>query len=170
MKTKKYTISYLLDEGGSANFYKLKESKNLAFKEFRSKQEAQFAYKIQQKLSKLGLAPKIYGKIHKQTIECEGFYAQDKWYSYTGWGYITQIVRISKRLSRKKIQELVDKIYIKTKLKFWDCHEYNIGKYRNNYVCIDTGKESFDNACNAWGMKNPGPKCEECNKYRCYCQ
>jgi len=165
MKTKskiKFTAKFLTDEGGSASFYILKESKTLGFKEFNSKPQAEYAYKIQKKLARLGLAPKVHGKICKlKFANCDDY--------YTGWGFLTQIVKTSKRLSRQKIQKLVNDIRKKARLSFWDCHEYNIGIYRNKYVCIDTGKESFDENCNAWGMENPGPFCSECKKYSCKC-
>ena len=157
----KFTAKLLLDEGGSASFYKLKESKTLGFKEFHTKAQAEYAYKIQKKLAKLGLSPKVYGKIQRISFE--------NWHELTGWGYLTQLVSIKSKLSRKKIQQLVDNIRKKTKLSFWDCHEYNIGVYRNKYLCIDTGKESFDANCNSWGLDNPGPICDSCNKYICKC-
>lgn len=158
----KYTIKYHTDEGGSVQFYHLVESKYLGFKEFYNKRQAQYAYNVQKKLSKLGLAPKVRGKICRLKIQ--------HWHEKSNWGFITQIVKCGrKKLSRKKIQELVNAIYEKTGLRFWDCHDYNIGILRNKYVCIDTGKESFDRECNAWGMENPGPKCYECNRYECHC-
>lgn len=161
MKTK-YTAKFLTDEGGSASFYILKESKTLGFKEFNSKPQAEYAYKIQKKLARLGLAPKVYGKICKlKFANCDDY--------YTGWGFLTQIAKIRKKLSRKKIQELVDNIHKKAKLLFWDCHEYNIGILNNKYVCIDTGRESFDSICNSWGNMNPGPFCKECGKHSCSC-
>jgi hypothetical protein len=162
MKTK-YTAKFLIDEGGSAGFYTLKESKTIGFKEFNSRAKAKYAYKIQKKLSKLGLAPKVYSKI------CRLNFSDDSIKCRTGWGFLTQIVKIRKKLSLKKIQQLVDDIAKKAKLYFWDCHEYNIGIYRNRYVCIDTGKESFDPLSNAWGSINPGPLCVECNEYGCAC-
>jgi hypothetical protein len=60
----KYTIkndSY--DEGGSAEFYHIKENKSLGFKQFGSKRSATTAYNKQKLLSKHNLAPKIIGKI-----------------------------------------------------------------------------------------------------------
>jgi hypothetical protein len=167
MKTR-YTAKFLTDEGGSAGFYSLKESRTIGFKEFSSKSKANYAYKIQKKLARLGLAPKVYGKICKIAIEARDF-CGDKWLESSGWGFLTQIVKIKKRLSRKKIQDLVDNIKQKAKLSFWDCHEYNIGVHRNKYVCVDTGRESFDSNCDSWGMGTPGPFCRECNKYTCKC-
>lgn len=164
MKTK-FTAKFLTDQGGSAGFYLLKESKTIGFKEFNSKSKAEYAYKIQKKLARLGLAPKVYGKICKLKFSDSIGWGSDS----TGWGFLTQIVKISKRLSRKKIQKLVDDIRKKARLSFWDCHEYNIGVYKNKYVCIDTGKESFDSSCDSWGMGTPGPFCRQCNKYTCKC-
>jgi len=159
----KYTAKFMTDEGGSSCFYILKESRTLGFKEFDSKTTANICYKNQLKLSKLGLAPKVYGKVCKIKMDCYDHF------EYTGWGFITQIVKVKKRLSRKKIQELVDKIYKTTNLKFWDCHYFNIGIIKNKYVCIDTGLESFDEDCNAWGNIDPGPLCAYCNKFICNC-
>lgn len=167
-KQSKYTAVFLSDEGGSAGFYRLKESKTIGFKEFLSKKDANFAYKTQQKLAKLGLSPKIYGKVCKIKIEHK-FFNEDRWFGSTGWGFLTQIVKISKKLSRQKIQKLVNDIRKKARLSFWDCHEYNIGVYKNKYLCIDTGRESFDSSCDSWGMGTPGPFCSECNKYTCKC-
>lgn len=167
MRTKnssKYTAKFLSDEGGSAVFYRLNESKTLGFKEFRSKKDANFAYRTQKKLAKLGLAPKVYGKVCRIRV-----HIYDDYYERTGWGFITQIVKIRKRLSRQKIQNLVNNIHKKAKLYFWDCHEYNIGIYRNKYLCIDTGRESFDRDCDAWGFGTPGPLCPDCNKLTCNC-
>jgi hypothetical protein len=74
----------------------------------------------------------------------------------------------------KEIQSLVEEIYQKTGLKFWDCHWYNVGTVKRHnkrkVVCIDTGKESFDGDSNAWGFADPGPKCSYCNRYKCKCE
>jgi len=168
----KYTIDTESDgEGGCAEFYRIKENPNLGFKQFRNKTFATSAYKKQKMLSKLGLAPKVYGKVCKIKIEYPHFSSE------TNWGYITEKAKIckpslmEKRL--KQIQSLVEDIEKNTKLKFWDCHYWNIGyitrKNKAKLVCIDTGTESFDPDCNAWGNENPGPKCTECNNFFCEC-
>ena len=167
-KKSKYTAKFMTDEGGSSCFYILKESKTLGFKEFDCKEKANSAYKIQVKLSQLGLSPKVYGKVCKINIETRDFNG-DAYLVSSGWGFITQKVKVKKRLSLKKIQKLVDDIKQKAELSFWDCHEYNIGIYRNKYVCIDTGKESFHYNCDAWGLGSPGPLCPDCNKVTCNC-
>jgi len=171
----KYTItcdsSDSYDEGGSAEFYRIAEDKNLGFKQFRDKKFANRAYKKQKLLSKFGLAPKVYGKICR--IQIETPYYND----LSGWGYVTERAKVLDEKVMKKrlneIQKLVDTINKKTKLKFWDCHYYNIGYIKRNnkakLVCIDTGSESFDSNSNAWGFSKPGPKCNYCKRYQCSC-
>lgn len=175
----KYTIDINhFDEGGSAEFYDIKEDKNLGFKQFRNKRHATLAYKKQKLLSRFGLAPKVYGKVCRLEIKIKNFGGEEYTYSdYTNWGYVTEKARIAdekvmkKRL--KEIQSLVESIEKKTKLKFWDCHYWNVGYIKRNnkakLVCIDTGTESFDSSSNAWGFENPGPKCDYCKKYQCKC-
>lgn len=169
-----YTIDYSdwFDEGGYSQFYPLIEDKTLGFKEFYNKSHATKARNIQLKLSKFDLAPKVYTKVCKLSMKDN----QDSDFTMTSdWGYVTEMAYIKnpKKKSLKQIQELVDEIYEKTNLKFWDCHYFNIGlvkrKGRKKLVCIDTGKESFDGLANAWGNSDPGPKCTYCNKYKCSC-
>lgn len=168
----KYTldIDYCSD-GGSAEFFPIKENQNLGFKQFASKKYANRAYNRQKLLSKLCLAPKVYGKVCRLN-------AQDEEVTYkTNWGFITEKAKIldekvmKKRL--KEIQSLVNNIQKKAHLKFWDCHYWNVGYIRRNnrakLVCIDTGNESFNRDCDAWGMGTPGPKCSYCKKYQCRC-
>jgi hypothetical protein len=94
----------------------------------------------------------------------------------TNWGYITEIADTVQHgdISLHIIQNLVDSIYKKCGLKFWDCHYDNIGLVKRNrkqqLVCIDTGKESFSGLCNAWGFSDPGPRCNYCFKYQCRCE
>ena len=93
------------------------------------------------------------------------------------WGYVTvKAAEVEEDYSEKSLQQLqklVEKIYDKTQLKFWDCHWWNIGiiKYRKKprVVCIDTGSESFIRDYNAWGFNTPGPRCDLCDKYQCKC-
>jgi hypothetical protein len=170
----KYTVeTQFCDEGGSVEFYCIKEDKNLGFKQFKSKKAALSAYKKQKLLSKYKLAPKVIGQVCKLLFS-------SKTNEETNWGYITEMAVLLENavLNKNKryilIQELVDNIYAKTRLKFWDCHYFNVGIIvRNNKkipVCIDTGKESFDPNCNAWGFGDfPGPKCRKCDTFQCIC-
>ena len=162
---KKYSINFLESEGGSAQFYSITGHKKIGFKEFFNKRLATKSYSVQKKLAKLGLAPKVYGNLRRLPFK-------DTPYK-SNWGYVTQVVSVGTRVSRKKIQNLVDQIYAETKLKFWDCHKYNVGKIGcgKDYklVIIDTGPESFTANANAWGNENPGPKCGYCFKYKCNC-
>jgi hypothetical protein len=160
------------DEGGYCQFYPIKGHSFLGFKEFRSKRKANYSRSVQKELSKFDLAPKIYSPVCKLKF----FDRDDPDYDcISDWGYVTEVAEDiqPKKLSLAKIQNLVNEIYEKSGLKFWDCHYYNIGLVdRNNtqkLVCIDTGKESFDGYANAWGFAEPGPKCSYCNKYQCRC-
>lgn len=168
----KYTIGLdSWDEGGSAEFYNIKENRNLGFKQFRNKRFANIAYQKQKLLSKFGLAPKVYGKVCKLSI------SSIYWNGVSGWGFITEKAKVfsDHKMSKKlpEIQFLVENIEKKTKLKFWDCHYSNVGYVKRNnkvkLVCLDTGTESFDRNCNAWGFENPGPKCSSCKRYQCKC-
>jgi|688.fasta_scaffold01544_23 hypothetical protein len=168
----KYTIHDdgfgCFEEGGCAEFYWIKEDKTLGFKQFGSKKSAKIAYDKQKLLSKFDLAPKVVGKITKLKYQ---------WGDDTDWGYVTERAKIldekvmKKRL--KDIQNLVETIENKTRLRFWDCHYWNVGYVKRNnkakLVCIDTGAESFSSIANAWGFGKPGPKCDYCSRYQCRC-
>jgi hypothetical protein len=168
----KYTIELNSSgEGGSAEFYDIKEHKDRGFKQFRNKKFANAAYQKQKLLSQYGLAPKVYGKVCKLKIRHQSICID------TNWGYVTEKAKIVDenimKNKLKQIQFLVENIEKKTKLKFWDCHYWNIGyikrKNKTKLVCIDTGSESFSSLSNAWGLSSPGPKCDYCNKYQCDC-
>jgi hypothetical protein len=170
----KYLIDYSgwFREGGYCQFYPIKNHKNLGFKEFRSKNKAQYALSTQKKLAKFDLAPKVYSAVCTLSFAPE----DDTWLpDSSDWGYVTEIAREGKEkfVPLKDIQELVNSIREKTGLKFWDCHWFNVGLVKrsgkNKLVCIDTGKESFDGLSNAWGFSDPGPKCNYCDKYQCRC-
>jgi hypothetical protein len=168
----KYTIHDdgfgCFEEGGCAEFYWIKEDKTVGFKQFGSKKSATIAYNKQKLLSKFDLAPKVIGKITKLKYE---------WGDDTNWGYVTERAKILDENVMKKrlrdIQNLVETIENKTRLRFWDCHYWNVGYVKRNnkakLVCIDTGPESFSSIANAWGMATPGPKCGYCNRYCCCC-
>lgn len=170
-----YLIDYSdwFDEGGYCQVYPIKNKKDWVFKEFRNKKKAQESYKHHKLLAKFDLAPKIYSKITRLEFAEDDGYKPDE---PSDWGYITELAKTypaNTTIKQEHIQELVDTIYTKTGLKFWDCHWYNVGLVARNdqtkLVCIDTGKESFDGISNAWGNLLPGPKCNYCNEYQCKC-
>jgi hypothetical protein len=152
-----YLIDYSdwFDEGGYCQVYPIKDKKDLIFKEFRNKKKAQESYRYHKKLVKYDLAPKIYSKICKLEFAPEqDMYELDP----SDWGYVTELAKTFKprtKITMADIQHLVDDIYDKTGLKFWDCHWFNVGVVKRGkkkkIVCIDTGKESFDGDSNAWG-------------------
>jgi hypothetical protein len=156
--------------GGYCTLYSISDEPQLAFKEFISKSRAEYARKIQKKLSKLDLAPKVISTLCKMKYDI--LFPNQK----SGWGYISEVAfTIQKKndISLKAIQKLVDEIFDKTKLKFWDCHWQNIGYVirsgKKKLVCIDTGKETWNGYANYFGNSDPGPKCSYCLKYQCKC-
>lgn len=173
--TEKYLIDYSgwFDEGGYCQVYPIKDSPNLVFKEFRNKTKAIESYRIQKKLAKYDLAPRIYSEVCRLD-----FFPEDSWMpdEPSDWGYVTELAKTyaaNTKIKEQDIQHLVEEIYEKTGLKFWDCHWYNVGLVQRGsstkVVCIDTGKESFNGLSNAWGFSEPGPKCNYCNQYQCKC-
>jgi hypothetical protein len=168
----KYKIDLYSDfnQGGYCALYSINDHSNKAFKEFITKSRAEYARKIQVKLSRYNLAPKVFSKLCK--LKYETLFPAQK----SGWGYITEKALPANHTKHTMIllQDLVEEIEVKTKLKFWDCHWHNIGfvkrgKYKK-LVCVDTGEESFSGYSNAWGNPDPGPKCSYCNTYDCKCE
>lgn len=162
------------DEGGCCQVYPIKDHDNLVFKEFHNLKKANEAYKIQTKLAKFDLAPYTIDRVCKLRFldNANGFIPDQ-----SNWGFITEYAKTCEsntKIKMRDIQNLVESIYNKTGLKFWDCHWYNVGlvkrERKTKVVCIDTGKESFDGQSNAWGNTDPGPKCSYCLKYKCKCE
>jgi hypothetical protein len=168
----KYQIELFDDSsnGGYCTLYYIKDHANLGFKEFISKSRAEYARKIQVRLSRLNLAPKVISKICK--LKYNKLFPDRK----SGWGYVTELADIirPKSIPLKSIQTLVDNVFKKTKLKFWDCHWDNLGFITRNHkkylVCIDTGKETWKGDANYFGNVDPGPKCSYCLKFKCQCK
>lgn len=169
-----YLIDYSgwSDEGGYCQVYPIKDKTGWIFKEFKNKKKATESYKYQKILSKFDLAPQIYSKI------CQLEFAEDDGWKPdepSDWGYITERAYPVKHCdsTMRQIQDLVESVKLKTGLKFWDCHWYNVGLVlrhnKKKLVCIDTGKESFSGTANAWGFSDPGPKCCYCEEYQCRC-
>lgn len=159
------------DSGGYCDFLRIKDNPEIGFKSFKIKQKAQAALNNQKLLAKFNLAPEPITDLCKIRYYCDSDL-------FTDWGFITEKANIIDYDSIKspylhKIQKLVEDIWKKTKLKFWDCHEHNVGYIKRGrkkiFVCIDTGKESFEPHSNAWGFESPGPKCPYCLRYQCKC-
>lgn len=169
------------DSGGYCDFLRIKNHKDIGFKNFKRKDKAQQALSYQQILSSFDLAPIPITGLCKIPYYFDPKILQH-WQpkqTTTGWGFVTESATIvdydkHRRILLYQIQGLVEEIWAKTKLKFWDCHEHNVGYIKrgrsNLLVCIDTGKESFDSYSNAWGFEEPGPKCPYCLKYQCRCR
>lgn len=173
---------YLVDtewceSGGCCDTMPIRHYTNLVFKSFKHKHKAVESLKTQKKLAKLDLAPRVITPICKIAYyfdsELLKYWNPDKF--TTDWGFVSEKAELLDEddIPYVKLQNLVDKIWNQTKLKFWDCHLANIGYIKRNgknkLVCIDTGRESFLGYANAWGFESPGPKCPYCNKYQCRC-
>jgi hypothetical protein len=168
------------DSGGYCDFFPIKNNPDIGFKSFKKKNKAEKSLANQKLLSSFDLAPVPLSDVCKIKYYYDPEilkYHQPK-NLYSNWGYITEkasIVdyKVCKRPYLSSIQNLVDDIWNKTNLKFWDCHEYNVGYIKRGrkkrLVCIDTGDESFNSYSNAWGFESPGPKCPYCLKYQCQC-
>lgn len=176
-------LSNECNSGAFCDFLFIKNYPSLGFKSFKRKDKAMICLKNQKKLSRFNLAPKVLSGLCKIPYYFDQkvlkFWTPNN--THTGWGYISEranviedsFIFINRTKELNKIQNLVDNIWYKTKLKFWDCHCSNIGYIKRNrkklLVCIDTGQESFHHYQNSWGHKNPGPKCYYCNRYSCRC-
>ena len=136
--------------GSRSTFYVIDSERG--FKDFESKEDAEYAHYVQSKLSAFNLAPRVLsdiGKIrHRDSLEL------------SNWGYITEIAEmigcggndcecgecedISDDKS-KQIYKLCNKIY-DLGLEFMDAHIGNVGYIKRNgkkvLVCIDCGRES----------------------------
>lgn len=164
------------DSGGYCDFLPIKDHAELGFKCFHKKYRAYKSIKYQSMLSKFDLAPKVLTGVCRipYYYDLEFLKVHNPTVTVTEWGYVTEkATLIDGDIPYPKIQKLVEKIKQQTGLKFWDCHENNVGYIKRErkklLVCIDTGDESFCGYSNAWGFEEPGPKCPYCNRYQCKC-
>jgi hypothetical protein len=141
-------------DGTFSTFYKLKQRKTIAFKDFASKEDAEQAYYMQKTLAGYDLAPMVHGKVRKiDYIDLCGNKRR------SNWGYVTGIAELidDERYSddpeyydkvRCETEELSNEIDFHCGYGFYDCHMGNVGyitrKGKKILVCIDTGAESFN--------------------------
>lgn len=166
------------DSGGYCDFLPIRGHQNLGFKNFKHKKRAEESLYNQKILAKFDLAPEPITDLCKipYGFDPELLKTWNPKETTTNWGYVTEkalMLDIDADIPYRKIQQLVDNIRQATRLKFWDCHMENIGYIKRGrkkkLVCIDTGEESFQGYCNAWGNFCPGPKCCYCNRFKCRC-
>lgn len=139
------------NNGSRSTFYVIDNERG--FKDFESKEDAEYAHYVQSKLATYNLAPRVLsdiGKIrHRDSLEL------------SGWGYITEIAEMIgcggndcccgecdgdlPFIYKNKIGKLIGKIE-KLDMEFMDAHIGNVGYVKRNgkkvLVCIDCGQES----------------------------
>jgi hypothetical protein len=153
-KVKTKYVGLPSSDGSFTTFYKLKNRKTIAFKDFTRKDAAIEAYNIQKTLAAYDLAPRVYGKVRK--IDYVGYYGNKR---RSNWGYVTEIAELIDDGRYNEDPEYYDKVRCETEeltneidyvcgFGFYDCHMGNVGyitrKGRKLLVCIDTGAESFN--------------------------
>ena len=148
----------LYDDAGSKNaFYiilnKKIDRKRVGFKEFESKEEAEFAHKVQSILAEQDLAPRVYGQV--------GRIRRNNPDGLTEYGYLTEVARPMPYCNDEYcdgecfeggcgnctiIGEILWELD-KCGLDYADHHRGNFGYVRRNGtwipVVIDVGVESF---------------------------
>lgn len=163
------------NNGSRSTFYVIDSERG--FKDFESKEDAEYAHDVQSKLSAFNLAPRVLsdiGKIrHRDNLEL------------SGWGYITEIAEMIGcggndcscgecddifDTKRRHVKRLCEKIY-SLGFEFMDAHIGNVGYVRRNgkrvLVCIDCGSESvYDPDLDDNYFENDGCDCEQCKAMR----
>lgn len=152
----------LFEDAGSRNaFFRLKNKRGRGFKSFSDKDEAEFAHKIQTKLSELDLAPRVYSVVGRIMIP-DYYNDGDGDMILSNWGYVTEAARtlpqcydeecdgdcLDTGCSNCYIIENVMSAMVEAGLGYVDGHRGNFGFVRRNRVwipvVIDVGSESFD--------------------------
>lgn len=140
-------------KGSMAMFYIIDRTRG--FKQFNSKDEAEYAREVQCVLSQYTLAPMVLsevGKIRRKRTK-----------TLSNWGYMTEVATMvccggnegceyctdAEDALSDDIEKLCNNIYDLTGFDFIDSHVGNIGFVKRNkesiLVCVDTGRESVHN-------------------------
>ena len=112
--------SYMDDSGSYCDFLPIRGEDHLGFKSFKLKARANETYKIQKKLAKFNLAPKLITSVCKipyhYDIEFLKYYEPKE--TITSWGYVTEkaILLDTEDTPYVRLQNLVDKIKDKYKI------------------------------------------------------
>jgi hypothetical protein len=149
-------VGEYVDSGSRNGFYYAKGSsrRKYGFKEFQSKGWAEWSYNVQKELSKVNIAPYVFGEVGRISLG-HG--------SLTEWGYLTEVAKEVKPCRSsdcgcdrwdavencpiyKRVLELTG-IMEDMGLEFNDGHLANFGVVRRKnkriIVLIDTGVEGF---------------------------
>lgn len=177
----------LYEDCGSRNqFYILKNRRGRGFKSFESKEEADFAHRVQSKLAEDNLAPRVYSDVGRIMVP-DGY--DDDEMVLSNWGYVTEIAKPmpvcynddcdgecyqSGCYNSVIIDNVVDCLY-EAGLEYVDGHRGNFGFVRRNKelvpVVIDVGSESFGDIDERLYGSDPrddtdGCDCSECRAFR----
>lgn len=135
-----------VSHGTRSYFFRLK--RNNGFKTFRSKEEADYAHRVQTELAKHNLAPYVRSEVGRVRM---GNHLSD-------WGFVTEIARpVTMRpheddgslMVPQRLWDRLGELHCgmeRAGYSFGDDHVGNVGYVRRRgrsvLVCIDTGEES----------------------------
>ena len=139
--------------GSRSSFYVI--DKKRGFKDFETREHAEYAHRVQSELSMNNLAPLVLSEVGKIR------YREDM--ELSGWGYITEIAQmigcggndcycgecediLETKTKSRQLARLLSKI-TEMGFDFADAHVGNVGyvirKGKKVLVCIDCGEESI---------------------------
>ena len=173
----------LYEDCGSRNtFYRLKNRRGAGFKSCESKEEADFAHRVQKKLSENYLAPRVYSDVGR--IMVPDSYENGE-IVLSNWGYVTEIAKSmpvcydddcdgycndSCCENSVIIDNVVDYLN-EVGLEYTDGHRGNFGFVRRNKqwipVVIDVGSESFGYIDEKLYGLNPKDDADDCDCSMC---
>ena len=162
--------------GSRSAFYVIDDKRG--FKEFETREDAEYAHRVQSKLSMNNLAPLVLSDIGKIRYRVD--------MELSGWGYITEIAEMIGcggndcecgecedifDTKYRQVNRLVDKI-ADMGLEFMDAHVGNVGyvirRGKRVLVCIDCGEESVYDIDLDYYEEEDYCGCELCKQRKAY--
>ena len=161
--------------GSRSSFYVIDDKRG--FKEFETREDAEYAHRVQSKLAMNNLAPLVLSDI--------GMIRLSYGMELSGLGYITEIAEMiccggndgcenceyeDEKIHKKKLR-LCAKIY-DMGLEFMDAHVGNVGyvirRGKKVLVCIDCGEESVYDVDQSYDSEEDYCDCELCKQRKAY--
>ena len=169
--------------GSRSSFYVIDNKRG--FKEFDNKEDAEYAHRVQSKLSMNNLAPLVLSDIGKIRYRLSDIIAcKDNGMTLSGWGYITEIAEMIGcggndcecgecadifDTKYRQVNRLVNKIE-DMGLEFMDAHVGNVGyvirRGKKVLVCVDCGEESVYDVDESYDNEEDECDCPACRKER----